>query len=96
MNEDENTEILNIAEEVTTSKLKRWIKEMKDSLINGYHKLKFLTLVTLLIGIILGGVISYKVVIYKVNEAIILGSYLNYQDGKVYNVQLDPSRSGKR
>ena len=33
---------------------------------------------------------------YKVEEAIVLGSFLNEKDGKVYNVTLDPSRSGKK
>jgi hypothetical protein len=77
--------------------------EIKDLFIktikSGWDKLQrigFWIFIILLIGVYVGIIYEKKYLYNRIDEAVILGCFLNEKDGKVYNVIVDPSRSGKK
>lgn len=76
--------------------LRNWIKEHSKKWYHQFQQIGFWILIILSIGIYLGITIEKQYIQYRIHEAVTLGCFLSEKDGKVYNVTIDPMRSGKR
>jgi len=78
------------------AELKNWVRDESKKIWYKFQQVSFWILLLILVGFYLGTVYANYTYNSRRNELIILGCFLNLEDGKVYNVTLDPSRSGKK